>query len=603
MREDDDEALVLRARTRLWEWTLQPRVRDAIARTSPDVERLLDVWHARVQAGRRNTDDRKRERVLWRFLQRFTAKNDSTSFFGPIAAGRVDEILDPTTELPVQSGRPRTYVTQWVAEALVAAAAEDIGEALGALPTGLMEPEEYARSLISAAPPGPARDLWLGRADTLAGGAERWARTPGPERGRLTRELEAELGIPLRRRGGEYYASRGPFHEQAERTGSVVGLGPGWIERMGAALTPYAELCLLPTLAERWTMHGWMASRFPGASKQPVAWREVLAAREADGARYQLAAPPEARGLRRRVRTLRAELRAAVDHHLVTEGAAVPLRLDPATFASPAPPPLGQPYVNPDLLPCIAPDGSLDEVVLGEAHYLPMLTGNLLPSLALGDEVIAATRDWLATLCAPGRPALPWFEQHSFVSTAPDVGEVALEISGRADRPQDRRVPFDDLACRTTADGPVRFEHDLVPLTRTGLLSRVSPVYAVELFDLGSWLAGGDWRSEEELPRLSYGDLVVHRRTWRAVDLSDHRSVMALGLPRFTFIRAEGVAKPILIDWADPIAAELAAWTNRRHGPITLIEMLPEPGDLWLRSPQGLHTAELRMVWAGPDLV
>jgi hypothetical protein len=149
---------------------------------------------------------------------------------------------------------------------------------------------------------------------------------------------------------------------------------------------------------------------------------------------------------------------------------------------------------------------------------------------------------------------------------------------------------------------------DVAPLTRTARLHQASPVFSVATLDLGSWLAGPDWRPVEALPRLGYGGLVVHRRRF-VLKPEQVKSSAGLGpalaqvsgleieaLPRFMFMRVESEPKPILIDWWSGVATALALWSLGRGETLTLSEMWPGPEQCWLRGPGGHHTSELRTV-------
>ncbi len=97
-------------RRRLFLALADDRAREALMTSAPLVDQNFEGWRAHAEAGRRNAQDKKRERVLWRFLQRLTAKNDSTSFFGAVALGDLSEGAgqDMTaTVLPIEVRRKR----------------------------------------------------------------------------------------------------------------------------------------------------------------------------------------------------------------------------------------------------------------------------------------------------------------------------------------------------------------------------------------------------------------------------------------------------------------------------------------------------------------
>ena len=648
--------------------------REALLTSAPLVDQNFDGWRAHVDAGRRNSQDKKRERVLWRFLQRLTAKNDSTSFFGAVASGRFD--LDDqgasdarTSILPIEVSRG-VFATQWVVERLLASAIAELRAAglhtavprrapgvdaegtrwapgargfapsdeptsvdLDVLPSGLVDPIGHAITALTGLAPSPPRDRWIGHLEALAAHRDAFARSahdPAARRVALA-ELEAFLapllGEPATRHGGEFYASRGPVHEQADRTGAPVHVG-SWGPALEAAIAPVLDLAFLQAAIDRVAFRAWFDRTFeatpPGTSPGPVPWREVLDALAEDPHGPDLAMPAAARRAKDTLRAFRATLRADIEREADPAAAVI---IDPERFAPirealaslAALGPLGRPYANPDFMIAWSPEHPerAPDFLLAEAHHLPHATACLLPPLADAAGIVARTTASLAALTAPDLPAFPVSYDHSFISVGPDLGAVGIELSGLAKEPPSRRATFVDLAVHLAADGSLRFTvpaHDgtllaVAPLTRTARLALASPVFPLHLQDFGDLLAGPDWRSKTALPRLAIGPLVVHRRRYQltASDLlhPDEPPLQALArrhglplaaLPRFMFVRVASEPKPILLDWDSALATQLAHWSLARGETLELSEMLPGPDALWLRSPEGHHTAELRTV-------
>lgn len=119
--------------------------------------------------------------------------------------------------------------------------------------------------------------------------------------------------------------------------------------------------------------------------------------------------------------------------------------------------------------------------------------------------------------------------------------------------------------------------------------------------------------------RVSLGDLVLARRTWRfeAADqsawanlrsesdryLAVRRWAADHDLPRYVFMRTTGELKPVFLDLTGLASVDLLARAVRRSvresqtATLTVSEMLPGPDDLWLTGPDGKgRTAELRLV-------
>ena len=122
-------------------------------------------------------------------------------------------------------------------------------------------------------------------------------------------------------------------------------------------------------------------------------------------------------------------------------------------------------------------------------------------------------------------------------------------------------------------------------------------------------------------PRLMIDDVVVERETWRvpAGELlataarADYRhsrlaaALAELGCPRYVFASLPGQRKPVLVDRQAPLllrAFVRLLRTTAMEEPaaqVRLVEMLPEPGALWLRDADGEPiTSELRVVAAEP---
>lgn len=118
-------------------------------------------------------------------------------------------------------------------------------------------------------------------------------------------------------------------------------------------------------------------------------------------------------------------------------------------------------------------------------------------------------------------------------------------------------------------------------------------------------------------PRVSIGDLVVCRESWRFrtddVPLPRSRDrdytyqglrlwAERQGLPRHVFVRVPHELKPVYVDFAAPalldnFARLVRAAADRAGNWVEVTEMLPDAGALWMRDHAGLrYTTEFRMV-------
>ncbi|GII65101.1 hypothetical protein Skr01_51860 [Sphaerisporangium krabiense] len=118
------------ARGALWEAATSAPFREAVLLSNPGAyERVLHGAPG-VPAASRNAKARRDEGLLYAYLQRFCAKNESVSFFGPVDAVRVDPASPEPLRLEREPGallRRWPRAAHWAAEALGARLAADPG--------------------------------------------------------------------------------------------------------------------------------------------------------------------------------------------------------------------------------------------------------------------------------------------------------------------------------------------------------------------------------------------------------------------------------------------------------------------------------------------
>lgn len=110
-------------RAALWNIAADSRVREAIWLSNPDVHRALPDG-----VPSRSSSIRRIERSLISYIQRLCTKNETNSFFGPINYGRLDP-ASPANVRVTRSAmgirRRTSFATQWMAEVLASAIADD----------------------------------------------------------------------------------------------------------------------------------------------------------------------------------------------------------------------------------------------------------------------------------------------------------------------------------------------------------------------------------------------------------------------------------------------------------------------------------------------
>ncbi len=153
------EAELLRQRQHLLRHLADAWVREAVFLSNPDSLQRLDALQAH---GLRPLDSRSRQRLRlgWNYLQRLCAKNDTSSFFGPIAWGRFGGPAQPALQV-TQAGpwlrSRKTVFEHWLVLRLARGIAAD--PALrAALPVRLSPGCDLAGSLLRV-PLGRRREL------------------------------------------------------------------------------------------------------------------------------------------------------------------------------------------------------------------------------------------------------------------------------------------------------------------------------------------------------------------------------------------------------------------------------------------------------------
>lgn len=117
-------------------------------------------------------------------------------------------------------------------------------------------------------------------------------------------------------------------------------------------------------------------------------------------------------------------------------------------------------------------------------------------------------------------------------------------------------------------------------------------------------------------PRVTIDRLVIARERWRFEAsgvlggysdprlAAEHaaRSVLAAGTPRHVFVLSPAERKPVYVDLESPPLRRLLAHVARRamrcDEAIDIVEMLPEPGALWIETDEGAVTSEIRLAVA-----
>jgi hypothetical protein len=273
---------------------------------------------------------------------------------------------------------------------------------------------------------------------------------------------------------------------------------------------------------------------------------------------------------------------------------------------------------SPDLMLRSNPDGGV-QWVLGELHVALNTLESRVFRTQCDDE--AELVSLVAATGSPGR-VVPVYPNSSRAVSARTYPPLALDPPGRYrywSYGNDDGHPSGAVSTPATALLVGESGGDLVATAEDGAWS--APVLecygefvsalVVNLFRLRPRARYG--------ARVSIGDLVVCRRTWR-VPVTEVGPVPRLradpghdrlrawarshGMPRHVFVRTPAETKPFYVDFSAPLLVENLARAVRAAAPdgwVEAVEMLPAPDELWLRGPGGERfTSELRVVAVDP---
>ncbi|MFC6082025.1 lantibiotic dehydratase [Sphaerisporangium aureirubrum] len=519
----------------------------------------------------------------------------------PLVDGRRD-----ATELAARIGAPVTEV--------VAALERLAGTRL--VTFGIDLPVTEPRALealvdrVAELPPDcAAREVWLERLSALRAAQEEFARAGFARRRELLDELERTVagltGLEPRRDGGRLYADRLVITEECLGDATPLRLGGEVHDLLTAELAPVLDL-LAAAAIER---HAALTATATAALGLPEGGRAPLT-------RYLAEPWPDAPTADS---APVAPWRAVIEEKAAGGDTVV---LDPADVAVARDALDGRALVcSPDVM-IVARD--LDAfragdftLVLAESHDTALLWGWALqfaddPAAAQAEVAGLLTRldaaHPLANMLTAKRAKIVPFEfpgptveaaqpSHRTDGGTIPVGEVDVVV-------RDGRL----LLAAPGHDGFQLYNGELdSPAHNVLAPPRIRPV------------AFGRAEGSRHTPRISVGRTVIQRERWIvdrdelvpdtpqgtpgdeaafALFVALRRAARRHGLPRWAFVKIPGERKPVLLDTEGLFLAELVAHLGEPGTALTLSEMLPGPGDLWLEGPDGTHCAELRMVAA-----
>lgn len=447
-------------------------------------------------------------------------------------------------------------------------------------------------------PDVPAAQRWRDALDGFAELLRRFERAPLEERQKLLPAVEAHfekaVGKSAKRGAGQMYADRTVLFEDCEGDLQPVRFPEVQAARLEAAISPALDLGAaygrvrfeaLRTLATR------TLAELGNGPVPFLAFAAALDGQIAKGALDALDGPARAF-----MAQLTERVRTASDGRLA--------RLERNQLADLLGKDGGIRFASPDVMLQTTEGGEV-RFVIGEVHPYVFAWGSqnhFSPDpVALQEELRKDLRPWGGA----ARMAVVLRRRKHKGLVADTFPGTFIEVTGKATHDDSRRVAIADLQVVAGEGGPALLgPHG--PLTlyvgeddHPHLRTFAPPLVEMPPVRLGA-----------HTPRIEIGDLILQRERWelapRAIPalceaasgvplaLEVARARAEHGWPRFVFLSADSEPKPLCLDLDAPLAQ---AHLQRLMvaGPVTVIEMLPDPEHLWLQRSSGAHTSELRL--------
>lgn len=460
------------------------------------------------------------------------------------------------------------------------------------VPTALDDPARWLLGLLGELRQAgvTAATAWHDLLRTLTEGAQTMAGQDGPQRrtalGTLESAFTGATGQPARRGAGAHYADRLLVTEDCSG-GVAECVLPEWqaralVRRLSPTLllcASYSVLLQEAVLARALPLHARLARR------GPVGYLQLIAELDRALSVEDAAGDPTVTGwLDELDRTVRAT---------TTGGVAT---VHPAALASLLREPPAGLVVSPDVFCCADPsevDLEHTGVVIGEIHHGAQVWSHLS---VLDPELDATGREVAAVTSAGGELATLVCRRTQGKAFERELPGPVVPFRAAPARGTSTVLPPERLTVREVA-GTLR----LTAPDGTGVRLRARHPRSP-----GNWLFGPPpvvaptpLRSATHAPRVLVGDVVAWRERWRLghhelrgltgahrpTDLvraaAELRAVT--GLPRLVFARAQGARKPVFADLHCPTSLQHLVHHLRGSASAGLTEMVPEPGQWWLR--------------------
>jgi len=514
-------------------------------------------------------------------------------------------------ELELDAGELESFVEELVTAGIVLRGPR--------LPPGLFRPLRAVAAELEAWPPSDARTWALAEVLAVEELVTAFARAPLEDRlglyRRLVARFEAATGDAASRGEGRHYADRSLLHEDCyAEVRSQLGPARAALEVALPALISALEL---PLELARERVRAWFRARFGEGARVPAL--EVHRAFDGDRVLEAPASTPRTAALEAALERVRAVIERAV-----AAAGGGPARLGAHELGlalAGVDPPAHAGYVSADVMLRQLPSGG-SELVLAEVHgffWIPTCALDVLPP-EHRDRVLGQMRAAVREMAPDRRTAECVFLHTQATDRRFPLATTDLQLIVPSDRPDALDLGALDLRLTGDAFEFLHGDEEIIPLvayTRYPFVlytSRIAPLY--DDFSEGFFpesLLPAALRGRDA-PRLAVDDLVFRRRAWRRTVAAVRAALAAetsaelfrraqafrreLGCDARVFVSLPGEPKPVLLDFHNVFLLEALVNIVERQPDGALIkfsEMLPGPGELVARGPDGLRTSELRM--------
>lgn len=597
------------------------RIRSYVERPLPEVARSKD---ARI------------ERLITSYLQRFCAKNDSASFFGPVSYGTIEDIDTGFIEAnPKHRLKQRKmFFSHWAAQQIEAALATDPALNVESrrptrIPSNTCYPLDYLIDELEeangAAPPV------LDTVRTMKRSLEQFPTAAFPDKVQiLDRINDSFTSLTSResyRGAGQHYSDRMVVYEDCEYDLPDLHLNRAVVERLSSecrvvfdlvcffAETKFAQL--------RKALHQWCLSEF--GARQTIPLRVLTERFEQKREPFQRLIDSGFRRWQKECEPVLKYFAALLD----TQESASSITLTQAqmedieNLLQPGAHSRWPVFMSPDLLIDAADVEAINDgnfkLVLGEIHPSLGINGYYSVLHPQPNSVVAEVESILARISGDMQPINFLTETHNKTFVTLDLSFADLEFSGGA-LPGKLQLKIDDLYLFSNEQDVYLYaNHCINRLFIYSKMPNLLNVFPLSFFTYPlcstQEFRRALFKGRKHTPRVECGPLVVSRETWEvpieelrecnAAAASVDKFVRTLelkekyGFPRHVFISITGEPKPIYVDFHNWLLVDVVL--HKLKDPIsqsvTITEMLPGPDGLWLEDAEGKHSCEFRMLF------